>query len=355
MPAELAAWLAALELSDHAARLVKDHKLRFLPDCRVLDRDDLLASGLVKVEAERFLKAAAKIPSGDTKRIPVITSAPAEAAVSRARIRALVIGINEYNSPLVKLGNAVADATAVHAALSALPGAASTLVTDCTKSEFEQALVDFRDGSGVCKGRGMRVAAAPSAPAAANKPTERTLGLVVFAGHGLQVSGRNYLVPADFRVPNKNDKLDVMLRDTAKACVSLDEVEQVLEDAGAFAGSVLLDCCRNVPDFLAELGAKRSAGGTRALPVGMGAAVPRLRDLMVIFATAPGTEALDRSSRVPSHSPFTAALLKAFATPRRLLDLNPFLTDEVREDSGDKQLPHVGGSYGIQAGNLLLG
>jgi hypothetical protein len=130
----------------------------------------------------------------------------------------------------------------------------------------------------------------------------------------------------------------------------------MLEDAGVFAGSVLLDCCRNVPDFLAELGAKRSVGGsTRALPAGMGDAKPSLADLMVTFATAPGTEALDRSSRVAGHSPFTAALLKAFAAPRRLLELNPFLTDEVHADSGGKQRPHVGGSYGTEAGNLLLG
>jgi uncharacterized caspase-like protein len=262
------------------------------------------------------------------------------------RVRALCVGINAYSSPVPgALGNAVADARAVHEALSALPGAASTLLTDCDKAAFERALVDFRDGTGMCVGRGMRVIAA----------TERTLGVVFFAGHGLQVSGRNYLVPTDFRVPNKNDKLEPMLRDTARACVSLDLVEEVLEDAGVSAGAVLLDCCRNVPDFLAELGARRSTGGTRALPAGMSDAALRLHDVMVTFATAPGTEALDRSSRLPTHSPFTAALLKAFAAPKRLVDLNPFLTSEVAADSGAKQRPHVGGSYGVEAGNLMLG
>lgn len=179
--------------------------------------------------------------------------------------------------------------------------------------------------------------------------------LLFSAGHGLQVSGRNYLVPSDFAVPARNAKLEVMLGDIADACVSLERVEAMLDGAGVFAGSVLLDCCRNVPDFLADLGAKRSAGGTRALPAGMGDARPSLANLMVTFATAPGTEALDRSSRVPGHSPFTAALLKAFAVRLRLLELNPFLTDEVAADSGGKQRPHMGGSYGTEAGNLLLG
>ena len=133
------------------------------------------------------------------------------------RVRALVIGINAYGSPVPgQLDNAVADARAVHEALSKLPGAASTLLTDCTKVAFEQALTDFRDGTGVCKGRGMRVDAAPAAAA-----EKRTLGVVFFAGHGLQVSGRNYLVPSDFKVPARNDKLEVMLKDTARACIGL--------------------------------------------------------------------------------------------------------------------------------------
>jgi uncharacterized caspase-like protein len=274
-----------------------------------------------------------------------------------ARAAAVVIGINAYGAPVPgRLDNAVADAKAVHAALSKLPGADSTLLTDCSKASFEQALKDFRDGTGVCKGRGMRVDAAPAAAPATATPAKRTLGVVFFAGHGLQVNGRNYLVPSDFRVPARNDKLEVMLKDTARACISLDVVEETLEDAGVFAGSVLLDCCRNVPDFLAELGAKRSiGGGTSALPSGMGDAKPTLADLMVTFATAPGTQALDRSSSVAGHSPFTAALLKAFEAPRRLVDLNPFLTDAVVADSAGKQRPHVGGSYGTEAGNLMLG
>ena len=353
IPADIASWLATLQLSEHGPRLVADHKLKSVSNCRFLDESDLLGSGLVKAEARRMLSAAAKL-GGDSVRLPPVAAAPAEQAASpRVRVRALCVGINAYASPaLNQLDNAVADATAVHKALSALPGAACTLLTDCSKAAFEAALVDFRDGTGVCKGRGMRVTAAP----AAAEQAERTLGLVFFAGHGLQVSGRNYLVPSDFRVPNKNDKLDPMLRDTARACVSLELVEEVLEDADVTAGAVLLDCCRNVPDFLATLGATRSAsGGTRALPSGMGDAAPRLRDLMVTFATAPGTQALDRSSRLPGHSPFTAALLKAFAAPKRLLELNPFLTDEVGADTAGKQRPHVGGSYGTEAGNLMLG
>jgi hypothetical protein len=358
VPADLAAWLSALQLSAHGPRLVAEHKLAFVADCRFLEEGELISSGLARVEAKRFLSAAAKlgVGGGDSKRLAGAVAAPASVG-SRVRVRALVIGIDAYAHPVPgKLANAGADAKAVHAALAALPGAASTLLLDCSKAAFEAALIDFRDGTGVCKGRGMSVTAAAATQAAAVKEPP-TLGVVFFAGHGLQVSGRNYLVPSDFKPPSKNDNLAVMLKDTARACVSLEAVEEVLEDAGVSAGAVLLDCCRNVPDFLAALGAKRSvgSGGTRALPAGMSEAAPRLADLMVTFATAPGTEALDRSSRLPSHSPFTAALLAVLAAPKRLVDLNPFLTDAVHADSGGKQRPHVGGSYGTEAGNMLLG
>ncbi len=79
----------------------------------------------------------------------------------------------------------------------------------------------------------------------------------------------------------------------------------------------------------------------------MGDARPALRDVTLTFATAPGTVALDRSSRLAAHIPLTAALLRALEQPRRLVDLSPFVTDEVAADSG--------GSYGVDAGNLLLG
>jgi uncharacterized caspase-like protein len=360
VPSDVENLLSQLSLLSYGGALVSQLGVTSVADLRLFTEAHLKEGlpDMKMAERLRLINAVAKLGSPSQRLGAAVSSAtPAlapAAASSRSRVRALCIGVNAYGSPVPgALANAVNDARAVHEALRKLPGAESTLVTDCTKAALEASLVAFRDGTGVCLGRGMRVDAAS---AASSGGSERTLGIVFFAGHGLQVSGRNYLVPSDFTAPNKNDKLEPMLRDTARACVSLDLVEEILEDAGVTAGAVLLDCCRNVPDFLALLGAKRSAGGTRTLPVGMrGDAKPSLADLMVTFATAPGTEALDRSNRVPGHSPFTAALLKALAAPRRLVDLNPFLTDEVVADSGGEQRPHVGGSYGTEAGNLILG
>ena len=264
-------------------------------------------------------------------------------------VRALVIGVDAYTTPPSgpgRLDNAVADAMAVHKAISALPGAASTLLIDCSKMAFEQALRDFRDSTGACKERGMRATAMHNG---------KVMAVVFFAGHGLQVAGRNYLVPADFRVPNKNDNAEVMKKDTARACVSLDAVEEILGEAGMFAGAVLLDCCRNVPDFLAELGCTRTLGAMRALPSGLAEARPSLHNLLIAYATKAGECALDRSSRLASHSPFTAALLRSLEAPRRLNDLPMFLVDEVISDTAGRQCPQALATWGMEAGTLLLG
>jgi Caspase domain len=266
-------------------------------------------------------------------------------------VRALVIGVDDYTSALGKLENAVSDARAVCNALAKLPGASVSVLTNCTKAEMDQRLKDFRDSTGVCAGRGMKVTAA-HAPAEGGG--ERVVGIVFFAGHGLQVNGKNYLVPADFKVPTKNANLDVMLRDTAEACVALEKIEQVLADAGIFAGCVFLDCCRNVPDFLAELGAHRAVG-KRALPSGMADCKASNENMLVAFATSPGNCALDRSSRLPDHSPFTAALLRVMDAPCRLNDLGMYLVDEVKRDTNNAQHPQKVDNFGVDAGTAVLG
>ena len=342
MPADVASLLTRLSLSSYASALC-DLGMTSMDDLHLLDEAMLKEEvpSMKPLERRKLLDACRQ------KSAPA-RAGPAPASAPGMFVRALVIGIDAYGSPVPgRLANAVSDAQAVHAVLSALPGAKATLLTNCTRAELEHALVDFRDSTGTCEGRGMRVTAAPAS-------STKVLGIFFFAGHGLQVSGRNYLVPSDFQVPNKHAKLDVMLRDTAKACVALTDVEQALEDACMFAGAVLLDCCRNVPDFLAELGATRSAG-TRALPAGMADVKTATDNLLVAFATSPGTCALDRSSRLPSHSPFTAALLKALEAPRRLNDLGMVLVDEVLRDTASKQRPQAVANYGTEAGTLMLG
>ena len=67
MPAELAAWLKELALDAYGPRLVADHKIAFLRDVRFMEEKDLTDSGMGKIEAKRFVAAAAKL--GATQRI----------------------------------------------------------------------------------------------------------------------------------------------------------------------------------------------------------------------------------------------------------------------------------------------
>ncbi len=65
--------------------------------------------------------------------------------------------------------------------------------------------------------------------------------------------------------------------------------------------------------------------------------------------------AQDASTRVPGHSPFTAALIASLQTPRRLNDLGMFLNDAVKSDTGGAQVPFVTASFSTEAGSLVLG
>jgi tetratricopeptide (TPR) repeat protein len=126
------------------------------------------------------------------------------------------------------------------------------------------------------------------------------LALLFYAGHGLQVAGKNYLVPIDARIERAGD-------------LSLDTIEvgQILApmEAEKRVNLVFLDACRDNP--LARSLARSL--GTRSTSVGSGlAAIQSAVGTMIAYATQPDNVALDGDGR---NSPFTAALLKHIATP----------------------------------------
>ena len=87
--AELASWLAALQLSAHGPRLAADYGLAVMSDCPHLDEADLTAAGLRKLEVKRFLAAAATLPAA-TPRAQLdaaAADASAELAAWLAKLR----------------------------------------------------------------------------------------------------------------------------------------------------------------------------------------------------------------------------------------------------------------------------
>jgi len=144
------------------------------------------------------------------------------------------------------------------------------------------------------------------------KATE--VGLFFYAGHGMQVSGHNYLVPVDAKLTTVS-ALDIEM-------VRLELVLQTMERE-AKTNLLFFDACRNNP--LAYTLAR--AMGARSLQIGRGlAAVESGAGTLISFSTQPGNVALDGTGR---NSPFTGALVRQLGTSNE--DLNAILI-AVRND-----------------------
>ena len=356
VPPDVAAWLKGLSLEAYAAPLCSFLGVGSLADVAYVDGEHLLEIGMRPVERAKFLREAAALQPQSPHSPPPPT--PPVPAFPLARVRALVVGCDSYGAPLSALANPVADARALGAALRRLPAASVTEVHNPGRAELLRALRDFSDAGappvGAQRGmtatpaaahKGMKVTAAAAAAAPATESmasaadsSQRTLGLFFFSGHGLQVNGENFLVPADFALPASRPRLD----DVEDGCVKLDEVLRKMQYGGFFVTVVALDCCRNVPNFLPD--AHKSVGGDGALGRGLAevrACAPAADDaggMLLAFATSPGDVALDASTRRPGNSPFTAALLSflepaAAAPPPSLLSLTTHLVTAVRGDT----------------------
>lgn len=132
------------------------------------------------------------------------------------------------------------------------------------------------------------------------------VGIFYYAGHGLQVSGRNHLVPVDAQLQSERD-LDF-------EAVSLDFVLKQMElEREGKTNIVFLDACRDNP--LARNLARSM--GTRSASIGQGLAqVQTGVGTFIAYSTQPGNVALDGAGQ---NSPFTAALTKAMKEPGRNL------------------------------------
>jgi hypothetical protein len=126
------------------------------------------------------------------------------------------------------------------------------------------------------------------------------LALFFYAGHGLQVSGENYLLPVDAEL---DSHLDLEF-EALPANLVLNAMEQT-----AKVNIVFLDACRNNPfteNLARSMGTRSSAVGRGLAKIGSGVGS------LISFATQPGNVAQDGDGE---NSPFTTALLKHLGTP----------------------------------------
>ena len=125
--------------------------------------------------------------------------------------------------------------------------------------------------------------------------------MVYYAGHGVQVDGRNYLVPVDIQFRVGGGVTEPML-DLDMIMVGLDD--QVRTNI------LILDACRNNPmaPRLASHPVRPATsrpGSGLAVPTTLGAGATLGAGTLIAFATAPGQVALDGEG---GNSPFSAAL-----------------------------------------------
>lgn len=220
---------------------------------------------------------------------------------------ALVIGISSYQH-VATLPNPSNDAGAIAALLKKSGFDVVETRRDVGIAELRRAVGDFSD-------------LAQTADVA----------VVFYAGHGIEVDGTNYLVPADAKLARDFDIEDEAL--------SLDRLLKAIEPAKRLR-LVILDACRDNP-FAKSM--KRTVA-SRSVGRGLAKIEPTVADTLIAFAAKAGSVALDGDD---ANSPFTRALIEHIAVPD--LDLRIAfgrVRDAVLNATARKQEPYVYGSLG---------
>ncbi len=205
---------------------------------------------------------------------------------------ALVIGNAAYEE--APLRNPVNDARAMAATLEGL-GFEVIRLENATKEQMERALVQFT-----------------------SRLDDGSSGLFYYAGHGIQVRGRNYLVPVGTRLQSQQE--------ARIESVGVDLVLDELTYAGNRLNIVILDACRNNPFE------RRLRGASRGL-----AAIDAARGTLIAYATSPGSVALDGEGR---NGLYTEELLRALSRPGlKIEEVFKQVRVGVARRTNDQQIP----------------
>ncbi len=165
------------------------------------------------------------------------------------------------------------------------------------------------------------------------------LAFVYYSGHGIQVEGRNYLVPIDAKFEDRQD---------VRRLVQLD---QLTDDTSAAKKAILVvDACRNDPSQPTSVTRSIGLNTTRApISTGPGLAQPNLRQgsrMLVAFATGYGKTAYDGDPR-KRNSPYVEALLRHLKTPGvDVTRVFGMVQDDVAKETRNEQEPVYTASLG---------
>ena len=154
------------------------------------------------------------------------------------------------------------------------------------------------------------------------------MAVVFYAGHGIEVDKRNFLIPVDARLLSDGD--------VEFEAVPLDLLSRAVERAKGLR-LIILDACRDNPFAVAM----QRSGATRSIGRGLASVEPS-GETLVAYAAKEGTVASDGEGR---NSPYTTALLAHLEEPGLEVGLMfRKVRDAVLATTGGRQEPFVYGS-----------
>ncbi len=216
------------------------------------------------------------------------------AAFAQARL-ALVIGNGDY--PTAPLKNPPNDARAVEAALLET-GFTVTRLLNGSEQEMKEAVRQF--------GRDLRRAG------------EDAVAVFYFAGHGVQLNGSNYLIPANANIDSAAD--------VEFGAVEAQWILDLLGESKTALSIIILDACRNNP--FRSIARSTDRGLAR---------MDAPRGSILAYSTAPGDVALDGTG---TNSPYTEALAAAIRKPGlKVEEMFKEVRRQVLVTTGDRQVP----------------
>ena len=214
-------------------------------------------------------------------------------AISAERRIALVIGNAKYKEG--PLSNPVNDANDMEAVLKS-SGFRVIKALDATQKQMNRAIFEFGE-----------------------LLTHDSVALFYYAGHGLQVRGKNYLIPVDAEIKSESS-----------VRVESVDVDGVLDQlSNSELNVVILDACRNNPFERRTSRSLGTAGGLAQMEAPKGS--------LIAYSTAPGKTAADGEGR---NGLYTQALLRYIKEPGLTIEqVFKNVRREVARSTRDAQMP----------------
>lgn len=144
---------------------------------------------------------------------------------------------------------------------------------------------------------------------------DNSVGLFFYSGHGMQISGKNYIVPVDCKV-------DSVVK-TSLSCYCLDDYLQKLEMYKDKVNICILDACRSNP-----------FSGMKGFTCGKFDFSCQPKGTIIAFATSPNCDAFDGVAN--TNGLYTAALKNALLVPNiKIEDMFKSVRRQVAEQSAN--------------------